>query len=307
MPDEGRDAAVRAHAFAFLTEKTAILGEVLPWSVLSAGFVFEGKRVPLISQQGIFKPAVLPEMPLTITTAPIREGEPRPYEDGIDERGLLNYRYRGTDPGHRDNVGLRLAMQRRAPLIYLFGVVRGQYMPAWPVFVVGDDPGDLCFKVAVDDQRLALGAKQAEAEQVVDARRSYLAAVTMRRLHQATFRERVLRAYHESCAICRLRHRELLEAAHILLDGHPRGEPIVPNGLSLCKLHHAAFDRHILGIRPDYVIEIRRDILEETDGPMLLHGLQGVAGSRLILPHGSGNRPRPDFLEERYELFRKAS
>ena len=198
-------------------------------------------------------------------------------------------------------------MRRRTPLIYLFGVVKGQYMPAWPVFVVADDPGDLCFKVAVDDRRLALGGAQAEADQVVDARRSYLATVTMRRLHQVTFRERVLRAYHESCAICRLRHRELLEAAHILPDGHPRGEPIVPNGLSLCKLHHAAFDRHILGIRPDYVIEIRRDILEETDGPMLLHGLQGVAGGRLILPHGSGNRPRRDFLEERYEIFRKAS
>jgi Transglycosylase associated protein/HNH endonuclease len=40
----------------------------------------------------------------------------------------------------------------------------------------------------------------------------------------------------------------------------------VPNGLSLCKLHHAAFDRHFLGLRPDYVIEVRRDILKEHDG-----------------------------------------
>jgi len=54
-----------------------------------------------------------------------------------------------------------------------------------------------------------------------------------------------------------------------LPDGHPRGEPIVPNGLALCKLHHAAFDRHILGVRPDLVVEVRLDILREVDGPMV--------------------------------------
>ena len=101
-------------------------------------------------------------------------------------------------------------------------------------------------------------------------------------------------------------HAELLEAAHILPDRHPLGEPTVPNGLALCKLHHAAFDRHILGVRPDLVIQIRRDILEEVDGPMLLHGLQQMHGSRLHVPRPEELRPRREFLEERYELFRKA-
>jgi len=41
----------------------------------------------------------------------------------------------------------------------------------------------------------------------------------------------------------------------------------VPNGLALCKIHHAAFDMNILGIRPDHVVEIRTDVLEERDGP----------------------------------------
>jgi len=86
----------------------------------------------------------------------------------------------------------------------------------------------------------------------------------------------------------------------------PRGEPIVPNGLALCKLHHAAFDAHILGVRPDYVIEVRRDILDETDGPMLRHGLQEIVGQLIHLPHNEHLRPRPDLLEERYEMFRKA-
>ncbi|MGI8867651.1 MAG: HNH endonuclease [Mycobacteriales bacterium] len=52
-------------------------------------------------------------------------------------------------------------------------------------------------------------------------------------------------AYETRCAVCRIGHRELLDAAHILPDTHPRGEPVVPNGLALCKIHHAAYDRNI--------------------------------------------------------------
>jgi putative restriction endonuclease len=280
---------------------------VLPWSILTAGFAFDGVRVPLVGQQGIFKPAVLRAMPLSIRTSAWRDDQTRLYDDGLDAEGLLNYRYRGTEPSavhHRDNVGLRLAMRRRAPLAYLFGVTKAYYMPVWPVFVVGDDPAGLCFKVSVDDHRLRIDAPLPDP--IEEIRRSYLTVLAVRRLHQARFRERVLAAYRFTCAICRLRHRELLEAAHILPDGHPQGEPIVPNGLALCKLHHAAFDAYILGIRPDHVIEVRRDILEEIDGPMLHHGLQAIAGATLHPPPNIQHRPRPDFLAERYERFRKA-
>ncbi|MFS8637772.1 MAG: HNH endonuclease, partial [Gemmatimonadota bacterium] len=85
------------------------------------------------------------------------------------------------------------------------------------------------------------------------------------------------------------------------------GKAIVSNGLALCKLHHAAFDRHILGVRPDLVVEVRRDILEEVDGPMLRYGLQQLHGSRIIVPRSADLRPRREFLEARYERFRKAS
>jgi len=161
--DADRDRAVRLRAIDFLAEQAGVHGDVLPWSVLSRGFRFEGRRVPLIGPQGIFKPAVLPEMPLSIATAPVREGEARPYDDGLD---VLNYRYRGTDPNQRDNVGLRTAMREKVPLIYLFGVVTGQYMPVWPVYVVGDDPSDLCFKLAIDEQRVDLGERRVEPDHV---------------------------------------------------------------------------------------------------------------------------------------------
>jgi putative restriction endonuclease len=284
-------------------------GEVLSRNLLAQGFEFEGRRVPLISPQGIFKPAILPDTPLTITTVPEIEGRERPYLDEVGPDGLLRYQYRRTDTDHtdhRDNVGLRRAMRRKTPLVYLYGIVPGQYMPVWPVFVVYDDPDQRTFSVAVDDARVSIPAESPGEVGVAEGRRAYVTTLTLRRVHQQGFRLRVLRAYREACAVCHLRHRELLEASHILPDGHPLGEPTVTNGIALCKLHHAAYDRNILGIRRDLRIVIRTDVLEEEDGPMLRHGLQGFDGSMVVVPESVRLRPNPEFLAERFEIFQRA-
>jgi putative restriction endonuclease len=76
--------------------------------------------------------------------------------------------------------------------------------------------------------------------------------------------------------------------------------------LSLCTLHHAAFDRHVIGVRPDLVVDVRADVLREGDRPMLKHGLQGFHGARLEVPRVSQWRPNAAYLEERYEAFRRA-
>src|SRR5207245_6333312 len=175
---------------------------------------------------------VLPEMPLSIMTKAVVEGEARPYDDNLGADGFLRYRYRGTDPQHRDNVGLRLAMQHGVPLVYLFGVTPGRYMPVWPVFIVRDHPEELSFSVAVDAPYMPVSANMKLDPASLEARRAYVTVETQHRLHQQGFRERVLRAYQEQCAVCRLHHEELLDAAHILADKHPKGEPIVPNGLA---------------------------------------------------------------------------
>ena len=302
MATENLDQKIRQRAFDLLVELSDRFGEVLPFQALRKGFEFEGIRVPLLGPQGIFKPRLL-EIPLSITTAP--NG---PYDDSFSDDGLLRYRYRGTDVRHRDNVGLREAMRLGKPLIYLHGVVKGRYVPAWPVYVVDDDPGNLTFTVAVDDLReLSFSKIDAVQEPIADIRRRYVTSAVRVRLHQRTFRERVLEAYRQQCALCRLRHVELLEAAHITPDSDPEGEPVVSNGLALCKLHHAAFDRNILGIRPDYVVEIRVDILEEIDGPMLKHGLQEMHGSKLVLPRRKEHRPDQAALEVRYAAFRDST
>ena len=295
------DAIVRRAAFDWLAEQVARHDDVLPWSVLIRGFDFKGVRVPLVSMQGIFKPRVC-ELPLSIRTAV--DG---PYDDRAGDEGRFLYAYRGTNPNHRDNTGLRELMRRRIPLVYFFGLLPGRYLAAWPVFVVEDEPRALTFTVQLDDAAVldfdvAAASVALSYEHGGDERRRYVTRELQVRLHQRSFRERVLRAYRSRCAVCRLRHHELLDAAHIVPDSEA-GAPRVPNGLALCKLHHAAYDKLFVGVRPDGIIEVRRDILEEEDGPMLLHGLKRLHQTRLHAPRRTDDRPDPDLLEIRYARF----
>lgn len=310
MTPDLRDRLVRTTAFDFLARETSLRFDgVLPHSVLSGGFEFEGTRVPLIGMQGIFKPRVLERMPLSIKTVPLVEGKEPPYDDRVDDGDRILYRYRGDDPSHHENVGLRLAMQTGTPLIYLFGVMRGLYLPTWPVYVVADDPKRLTFSVMVDSL-VALRDHVFDAANLGESelqRRRYITVQSQHRLHQQGFRHRVLAAYRNQCAICRLRHDDLLAAAHILADGHPRGDPIVPNGLALCDLHHKTFDRNLVAIRPDFTIEVRRDLLDEKDGPMLDHGIKSFHNRPIHVPARPELQPDRERLEIRYDEFRRAA
>ena len=299
--EDDHDARVRSAAFDWLTEQVSVYGDVLPRRLLAEGFRFEQRRVPLVGPQGIFKPAVM-EIPLSITTSP-----GGPYDDAIGGDNLLSYRYRGTDPSHRDNRGLRFALQNNLPLAYFHGLVPGRYLAWWPVYVVQDTPEELSFSIALDNaihSNLFTLSGQGSTE-LATVRREYAVSIARRRLHQRAFRERVLRAYQNQCAFCRLRHTELLDAAHIIPDSEPDGEPVVTNGISLCRLHHAAFDRYFLAVRPDHTIEVRADILEESDGPTLRHAIQGLHDTRILLPSGLNDRPSREFLARRYDRFRE--
>ena len=293
------DADIRAAAFSWLAEQAARHGHVVPRGILQDGFEHRGQRVTLMGPSGIWKPSVL-ELPLSITST-----ISGPYEDSIAD-GFLAYRYRGTDPHHRDNVGLRKLYLARTPLIYFHGVERGRYIPYWPVSIVQDRPRELCCMVEIE---AALDLSPTEgsvgSDSVIDIRR-YVTREISHRLHQTAFRRRVIDAYAGRCSLCRLRHRRLLDAAHIVPDGEARGDPIIPNGLSLCKIHHAAYDNDLIGVSPDYTVHVRRDVREETDGPMLLHGLQELHESRVVLPNRQEDHPDRDRLAWRYERFRAA-
>lgn len=178
-------------------------------------------------------------------------------------------------------------------------------MPIFPVYIIGDDPRALSFTVALDELNQSNVVDGLIKEP--DGKKLYMTRMIKIRLHQKRFREKVLYAYKSQCALCRLKHSELLDAAHIIPDGEPESKPTVDNGLSLCKLHHAAFDKYFIGITPDYKIEIRKDILEEFDGPMLQHGLKELNGIKIIVPTKQIEKPNPNFLDIRYQRFLKAS
>lgn len=298
---------IRNRSFRWLREQMQMHGEVLPRSILEQGLQYQGHRVTLVGPSGIWKPKVFETIPISITSTFLG-----PYDDGFSEDGLLTYKYRGADPNHRDNVGLREAMRTRTPLIYFHGLMKGRYLPVWPVFITDNHPDQLYCTVAVDPA-YALGHPNTEFLQTVSGNtesslsvRRYVMSYTRQRLHQSAFREQVLSAYNGSCTFCSLKHLELLDAAHIIPDTEPGGDPVITNGLSLCKIHHAAFDANIIGVTPDYIVSIRRDILEEHDGPMLRYGLQQLDKQKILLPSKKVFWPDKERLELRFTKFQEA-
>lgn len=294
------DDQIRISAFEWLEKQTMIYGDVLPRDLLAAGFTFKGERITLLGPQGIWKPKVMTH-PLSITS--ISNG---PYSDSYTKEGFLKYKYRGTDPTHSDNRGLRSLISLRKPLIYFHSIIRGKYLATWPIFIIEDNRQDLVFTVALDDIKSVKNEFEQANEDATYYRRSYLTSTIQTRVHQRSFRERVLLAYQNHCALCNLKHVELLDAAHIIADKEDIGDPIVSNGLALCKIHHAAFDNNFIGINPDFKIIIREDLLLETDGPMLKYGIQSLNNSKLILPNNKMDWPDRERLERRFLSFLKA-
>jgi putative restriction endonuclease len=298
------DDQLRAAAFAFVRDLSAKSGGLVDYRPLTL-FEFQGQRIPLIQQKGIVKPKGFGAALAILTTFRARPDQ-RPYQDAEGPDGYLRYKWRGSEAMQPDNVALRATRKLNKPLIWFFGIASGVYLARLPVWLVDEEPDSQQFVLALDEVMRDQWSAELFHPADLALRRQYADATVKRRLHQPAFRARVLRAYGDSCALCRLRHRELLDAAHIKEDSDG-GDPVVPNGVAMCAIHHRAFDAHVLGIRPDFIVQVREDVLEEHDGPTLLHALQGVHGERLVLPRQRGAHPDPTLLEERFEKFVMAS
>lgn len=293
-----RDDDVRASCFAALAVLCAEFGSDVPYvGGLDRGFAYRGSRVPFLNrQQGIFRAAVQ-RGPAALSIQTSVNG---PYADRETPDGVL-YDYRGTDPGHRDNRALRAVFELGVPIVHFVGTRVGRYMPLFPRYVAEDDPDEL--RVLVTDGRMSGSFDEPEPIVVADPiERRYLVRQTKVRVHQARFRGRVLPAYRDQCAICRLRELRLLDAAHIVGDVEEHGEPTVSNGVSLCSIHHRAFDHDLVGIDADYKVRVSRRLLEDEDGPML-ELLKGFHAQPLSVPRAAAHRPDRDRLAERFDRF----
>jgi putative restriction endonuclease len=257
----------------------------------------------MATQQGIWKPRQLTAA-LSFRTVYTSDPSMRPYDDDPGEDGFLRYKWRGQDPQHIDNRALREAMIHGLPLIWFHGVSSGVYLPICPVWLADEEPDSQQFVVSLNEELLR--ARRELAIEDPELLRSYAERTVQVRLHQPLFRQRVLLAYENKCALCHLRHTRLLDAAHVIPDA-AGGQPVVTNGISMCKIHHAAYDADIFGIDPQYRVGVRRDVMEEIDGPTLRYTLQAIDGSEIDLPKRRAAKPDPEALDIRWKQFLDAS
>ena len=305
MSNDNRDSRMRIAAF----EQVRRLGEVhdhLTANELKPGFIFEGERIPLINpQRGIFKPQQMRFL-LSIRTVFPKPGGKIWYDDQRDVHRQIfegdetvDYAFMGQNPEAADNRWLREAFQSRIPVIYFLGIAPARYQAMFPAFISEWDANDLKARVAfgVPEQEVLAPPESA-------LERRYALRAVKQRLHQASFREAVITAYNGRCAVSGLPEQRLLDAAHIISDKNERlGQPIVANGLPLSKIHHAAFDAHLIGIDPDYRLHVSDRLLDQNDGPML-EALKQLSGETIHLPNRVKDRPDRDRLALRFGRFK---
>jgi len=293
-----RDDDVRSSCFASLDVLCAKFGVDVPFKGgLDQGFPFRGRRVPFLSHmKGIYR-AAAQRGPAALS---INTSYKSPYGDQETPDGVL-YAYRAGSVDQADNRALRAAKDLQVPIVYFVGTRPGWYKPFYPCFVVEDDP--VARRVLVTKGEMRGPFEEREPVLSEDPIERRYAVREMRvRVHQARFRGRVVPAYLEKCAICRLKEIQLLDAAHIVGDLEAQGEAVISNGLCLCAIHHRAFDQDLVGISPDYQVRVSRRLLEDEDGPML-DLLKGFHRQTLHVPSKPTWRPDPERLAVRFERF----
>ena len=328
--DSERDRRLRDEAFGYLRRLQTRTGGPVSQSDLcgsTCGFRFENRSFALKHpQRGIHKPRTF-EAALSFSTTHKPPGQ-RPYDDAAGADGYMRYKWQGSDPDEYTNAAMRKACARGLPLIWFHGIVANLYLPVFPVWLVHEEPDEHQFVVALDPvqrERWQVTNIVSLAEYRRDAATAARTAV-----HHPVFRARVLAAYEQRCAICHLGFKQLLDAAPIKRDTEG-GEPIVPNGIALCRLHHGAYETDLLGIDADYRVEVRRDVLAE-GGSLVAFGartpsrferppvqappdrrggalaaIREAHRCRLDVPGKRAAQPDRELLAERFERYREAS
>ena len=293
-----RDEDVRTACMAHLSVLVAEWGEDVPYvDALAKGFPFRSRRVPFLNRQkGIYRSAAQ-RGPAALS---IQTSANTPYADQVIADGFL-YAYRAGEIDQPDNRALRAAHDLQVPLVYFFATRPGWYKPIFPAYVSDDDRASRMVVVTPGALRGPIDEPEPVALEDPIERR-YVVRETKVRVHQARFRGRVVPAYESQCSICRLKELRLLDAAHIISDVDQAGEPSIQNGLSLCAIHHRAFDQDLVGVSPDFVVHVSPRLLDDEDGPML-DLLKGFHQAPLTRPRRKQDWPDRQNLEARFARF----
>lgn len=118
------------------------------------------------------------------------------------------------------------------------------------------------------------------------------------------FRSRVLGAYGHRCAFCGVQ-LNLVDAAHIVPVADDASTDETSNGIALCKLHHAAFDRNLLSINEGYQIELSQRQSTQLHMENRHGGLPAFRKNlkpAIILPHDRRDYPARQYLARAREI-----
>ena len=220
MPAADPDLSLRQAAVARAREFAQAYDDLVPLARLREGFWFGAERISFGSfQKGIHRSqSQVGTAALTLTTS-FKD----PYADAFDSvGGSFMYAYRSGPIDQADNRALRGAFELGTPLVYFRGLAPGQYLVVAPMFVTADDPAA---RVVVLEPGLPVQDMQPGGLVSGPDVRAYATREARYRLHQQRFKLDVMRAYRHCCAICTLRERDLVQAAHIVPDVEPEGSP----------------------------------------------------------------------------------
>jgi putative restriction endonuclease len=260
------DEDVRMSCFHSLAVLQAMHGEELPYpEVLARGFSFRGRKVPFLNyQKGIYR-AATQRGPAALS---VQTSFKSPYSDAQTDLGFF-YDYRAGSIDQPDNRALRAAQTLQTPIVHFVGTRPWHYAPR------GRARSD---RAAVHNS----GGQGSTSPGSISRSSATGLRASLRDL-QAPRRAPARRRTH------RRRRRS-------------RGLPAVSNGLSLCTIHHRAFDENLVGVSPDYRVHVSRRLLDDDDGPML-DVLKTFHGAEIHVPSRRLWQPNREHLSLRFAAF----
>lgn len=307
------DSLLLEAAFHAVRRLRDLYDDAIPWAALEQGFMVGGETVRFASRAlGIFKPAQMGQGVLSIKTVVPKKGRVNIYDDHQAEGDYYRYALQAGGARENSNRFLWQAKELRQPFIYFVGIQPSVYTALWPCYV--EEIHDLGPRHSYADIYVGLDEQRALFPPLVDGKyslpdtfeRRYAVRESRHRLHQSSFRQAVLLAYDNKCAMTGLPAPGLLDAAHVIPDAQDHGEASVKNGIALSKLHHSAFDKHFIGVDPDYCIHVSKHIMELQDGPLLEIGIKELAGKQIVLPRRKEYWPEQRKLVDRFAQYLKS-
>jgi hypothetical protein len=218
-------------------------------------------------QQGIFRDldvtSVVSGTPAGITVALRHTGTS--YADDLSDDGII-YHYPETLRGGRDALEVAATKACGELGLPLFVIITPQDNPRRRNVRLGwvedhDDKHGLVLILFSETERPPLTSFSPVPgleDFVLKASRSRRHAQVTARPNQTRFRFHVMKRYGVGCAVCDIRHPELLHAAHLCpVEENGSDHPL--NGLVFCLNHHRAFDEGLFCIEPESLeIKVRR-------------------------------------------------